>query len=86
MSQRQQDKVGVITVAVADMIATIYIGAHSGQTPEVSIAPSLRETIDSRNIAKFGVNIFTADFIRHKEYFGLKPHEAIGLSHLHSIP
>lgn len=82
---RLQDKIGLIQVACEDKIALFHIGLHVGTRPAQLIAPSLRKLIESPGIAKTGVAIYSADFLRLKKFFGLKPQGAFELSHLHRL-
>ena len=85
LPNKLQNKIGLIQVATEDKIALFHIGLHPGKTTDDTIAPSLRQLIESPAIGKIGVGILNADFARLNKFFKLQPKGAIELSHLHRL-
>lgn len=84
-NNRLQQKIGLIQIACEDKIALFHIGLHSGSTAKDLLAPALRNIIEDPAIAKCGVAVHSADFLRLQQWFGLEPRGAFELSHLHNL-
>lgn len=78
-------RVGLIQLACEDKIALFHIGMMPGKTAGELVAPSLRQIIESPEIAKLGVSILESDFSRLKRWFGLSPRGAFELNHLNAV-
>ncbi len=79
-----QNSVSLIQIASEDKIGLFHLSLFKGETPEQLLPPSLRTLLESKNIAKAGVNV-AGDARRLQQCLDVNIAGYFELSHLYRI-